>query len=100
MLPLSAVQMTAALQAHLRAAGLPTHSTMHSFRVCGSVSQSLVGTPVDEIMRLGGWESEVMEKKHYTGATTSGPERTEPMSLGEMYDLVNAWSASSDFRDQ
>ena len=45
-LPLPAARMTTALQAHLRAAGLPSHFTMHSFRVGGSLSKSLVGTAV------------------------------------------------------
>ena len=49
-LPLPAARMTTALQAHLRAAGLPSHFTMHSFRVGGSLSKSLAGTAVDEIM--------------------------------------------------
>ena len=39
--PLTAAQMTAALQQHLRVAGLPPRYTMHSFRVGGSVTQSL-----------------------------------------------------------
>jgi len=65
-LPLTAPQMTAALQAHL----LPAHFTMHSFRVGGSLSKSLAGTPVDEIMQLGGWKTEAMAR-HYIGATTS-----------------------------
>ena len=53
--PLTAPRMTAALQAHLRAAGIPGQFTMHSFRVGGSVSRSSVGTAVDEIMKIGGW---------------------------------------------
>ena len=69
-LPLTAPQMTAALQAHLRDASLPAHFTMHSFRVGGSLSKSLAGTPVDEIMQLGGWKTEAMAR-HYIGATTS-----------------------------
>ena len=46
--------MTTALQGHLRAAGLPSHVTMHSFRVGGSFSKSLDGTAVDEIMKIDG----------------------------------------------
>ena len=39
-LSLSAARMTTALQGHLRAAELPSHFTMHSFRVRGSPSKS------------------------------------------------------------
>ena len=55
--PMSAQRMTAALQGHLRMAGLPDHFTMHSFRVGGSVTKSLAGTAVDEIMKIGGWKT-------------------------------------------
>ena len=51
--PLTAPRMTAALQAHLRAYGIPGQLTMHSFRLGGSVSRSLEGTAVDEIMKIG-----------------------------------------------
>ena len=53
-LPLPAARMTTAFPAHLRAAGLPSHFTMHSLRVGGSLSKSLAGTAVDEIMDIGG----------------------------------------------
>ena len=43
-LPLPAARMTAALQAHLRAAELPSCFTMHSFRVGGALGKSLAGT--------------------------------------------------------
>ena len=52
--PVTAQRMTAALQGHLRAAEMPDHFTMHSFRVGGSMSNSLAGTVVDEIMKMGG----------------------------------------------
>ena len=57
-LPFPAARMTTALQAHLRTAGLPSHFTMHSFRVGGPFSKSLTGTAVDEIMKIGGWKTE------------------------------------------
>ena len=63
---LPAARMTTALQGHLRAAGLPSHFTMHSFRVGGSLSQSLDGTAVDKIMKIGGWKTESVAK-YYTG---------------------------------
>ena len=50
---LTAPRMTAALQAHLRAAGISGQYTMRSFRVRGSVRRSLEGTAVDEIMKTG-----------------------------------------------
>ena len=52
--PLSVARMIASLQAHLREAGLPDHFTMHYFRVGGSLTRSLAGTAVDEIMKIGG----------------------------------------------
>ena len=56
-LPLPAARMATALQAHLRAAGLPSHFTMRSFRMGGSLSKSLAGTAVDEIMKIGRWKT-------------------------------------------
>ena len=42
-LPLSAARMTTTLQSHSRAGELPSHSTMHYFRVGGSLSKPLAG---------------------------------------------------------
>ena len=55
---ITAPRMTATLQAHLRAGGLPDHVTMNSFRVGGSLSKSLEGTAVHVIMKIGGWKTE------------------------------------------
>ena len=49
---ITAPRMTAALQAHLRAVGLPDYFTIHSFKVGGSLSKSLADTVVDEDRRL------------------------------------------------
>ena len=73
-LSLSAARMTANLQSYLRMADLPNHFTMHSFRVGGSLSKSLAGTAVDEIMKIGGWKTESVAK-YYIGATSSGQVR-------------------------
>eukprot|EP00903_Cladosiphon_okamuranus_P006868 g6689.t1 len=99
--PLSPAQMTAALQAHLREADLPDHYSMHSFRVGGSVSKSLAGTPVDEIMRIGGWKAEAMAQQ-YIGATTStgGAGERPRLTIDEQYDFVNMWAVSDEFRDR
>ena len=70
-LPLPATRTTTALQAHLRAAGLPSQFTMHSFRVGDSLSKSLAGTAVDEIMKIGSWKWKSVAK-YYIGATSSG----------------------------
>lgn len=70
--PLTAVQMTSPLQGHLRQAGLSPHYTMHSFRVGGSLTQSLEGTAVDAIMRLAGWKTESVAVR-YIGPTMSAP---------------------------
>ena len=69
--PLSTTGMTATLQGHLRAAELPRHFTMHSFRVGRSLSKSLAGTAVDEIMKIGGWKTESVAK-HYSGTVHRG----------------------------
>ena len=44
---------------------------MQSFRVGGSLSKSLAGTAVDEIMQIGGWKTESVAK-YYIGATSTG----------------------------
>ena len=68
----SARRMTAGLQMNLRAAGLPDHYSMHSFRMEGSLSKSLEGTAVDEIMKIGGWKTEQVAR-YVVGSTTSAP---------------------------
>lgn len=68
-----AAQMTSALQSHCRAASLPDHFTMHSFRVGGCLSKPLAGMAVDEIMKLGGWKTQTMAE-HYIGPTFRGAD--------------------------
>ena len=75
--PLTAPRMTAALQAHLRAAGIPRPFTMHSFRVEVSVGRPLGGTAIHEIMKLGGWKTERVVR-YYIGATTGCLLYTSP----------------------
>ena len=67
---ITAPRTTAALQAHLRAGGLPDDFTMHSCRVGASLSKSLAGTAVNEIMKIGVWKTERVARC-YIGATTS-----------------------------
>lgn len=95
---MSSRHMTAALQAHLRAAGLDDHYTMHSFRVGGSVSRSLKGTAMDEIMKMAGWRTTSVAE-HYVGATTSLSSAESRLDTDALYAKVSAWSKSSDFRD-
>ena len=73
---ITAACMTAALQAHLRAGGLPDHFTMHSFRVGGSLSESLAGTAVDEITKIGGEKTERVAR-YYIGPTTSAGAKSK-----------------------
>ena len=73
---ITAPRMTAALQAHLRAGGLPDHFTMHSFRVGGSLSKSLAGTAIDEIMKIGRWKTERVTR-YYIGPTASAGANSE-----------------------
>ena len=61
-LPLSAACMTATPESHLRAAELPSHLMMHSFRVGGSLSKSLAGAAVGEIMKIGCRKTETVAK--------------------------------------
>ena len=70
-LPLPAARMMAALQGHLRAPGLPSHFTMHYFRVGSSSASHWTGTAVEEIKKIGGWKTESVAK-YYIGATSSG----------------------------
>lgn len=69
-LPIKPKTMKENLVGHLKHAGLPTHYTMHSFRVGGSVSESLAGTAVDGRMKLGGWPTSRMAE-NCIRATTS-----------------------------
>ena len=42
----------------MRAAELPNHFMLYSFRVEGSPSTFLTGAAVDELMKIGGWKTE------------------------------------------
>ena len=66
---------------------IPAHFTMHPFRVGGSLSKSLAGTPVDEFtLQLGGWKTEAMAR-HYIGATTSEASDVS-QTVDQVYDHV------------
>ena len=80
--PLTAPRMTGALQAHLRAAGIPRPFTMHSFRVEVSVGRPLGGTAIHEIMKLGGWKTERVVR-YYIGATTGASAATSKQKRDE-----------------
>ena len=96
-LPLPAARVTTALQAHLRAAGLPNHFTMHSFRVGGSLSKSLAGTAVDEIMKIGGCKTESVAK-HYIGATSSEKVHGSKKKRGQSYASADELPLSPEFQ--
>lgn len=98
-LPLTSKRMTALLQSHLKYAGLPTHFTMHSFRVGGSVSEALAGTSIDEIMKLGGWKTEKMAQS-YVGSTTSEQAKGKRREHDGAYALTDRMPLSDDFRDR
>lgn len=93
---LSAPRMTADLQGHLRRANLPSHFTMHSFRVGGSLSKSLAGTAMDEIMQIGGWKTESVAK-YYIGATTSKAVQGGKRQRDGAYADASAWPLSPEF---
>ena len=84
--------MKAGLQMHLCAAGLPDHYCMHSFRVGGSLSKSLEGTEVDEIMKIGGWKTEQVAR-YYVGAPTSAPRG----AAGQKCNGVSKRQRESDY---
>ena len=96
-LPLPAARVTTALQAHLRAAGLPSHFTMHSFCVGGSLSKSLAGTTVDEIMQISGWKTESVAK-YYIGATSGGKVHGSKRKRGQSYASASELPLSPEFQ--
>ena len=98
--PMSAQRMTAALQGHLRMAGLPDHFTMHSFRVGGSVTKSLAGTAVNEIMKIAGWKTERIAKCSIGSTTSTGvraSKRTRDHGYARANELPLPQNFESDF---
>ena len=96
---MTAPKMKDALQRHLRAASLPDHFTIHSFRVGGSLSQSLAGTPVDEIMKIGGWKTRKMAT-HYIGQTCGGgQDATAGQDVEIAYQTADAAPTGAGFQD-
>jgi len=90
-------RMKATLQKYLRGAGLPDHYTIHSFRVGGSLSQSLAGTPVDEIMKIGGWKTRKVAER-YIGQTRSDQQAAESsQSVDVAYQAADAAPLSAEF---
>ena len=51
-LPLSATRIMTAFQGHLRAAELPSHFTMHSFRVGGSLSKMAIQLEYPHLIQI------------------------------------------------
>ena len=73
-LALTPAQMTANLQAHLRAAGMEDKRyTLHSFRVGGAASHHVDGTAMDALMEYVGWKSAAVASR-YVGVTASAAE--------------------------
>ena len=95
--PVKPTKMRENLVAHLGHANLPTHFSMHSFRVGGSVSESLAGTAVDEIMKLGGWRSERVAT-NYIGATSSAAAKGKRRTLDAVYDTADKLPLSPAFK--
>ena len=70
-LALTPAQMTANLQAHLRAAGMEDERyTFHSFRVGGAASHHMDGTAMDVLMEDAGLKSAAVAGR-YVGVTAS-----------------------------
>ena len=95
-IPTSAQRMTAALQGHLRMAGLPDHFPMHSFRVGGSVTKSFAGTAVDEIKKIGGRKTESIAK-YCIGSTASTGFRASQRTRDHGYARANELPLSHNF---
>ena len=96
-LPLPAARVTTALQCHLPAAGLPSHFTMHPFLVAGSLSKSLDGTGVDEIMKIGGWKTGSVAK-YYVGATSSGKVHGSKRKCSQSYASASKLALSPELK--
>lgn len=71
---------------------------MHSFRVGGSVSESLAGTAVDEIMKIGGWKTESVARD-YIGQTTSDAAKGKRRKLDSAYDQADRMPLSEGFTE-
>ena len=95
-IPTSAQRMTAALQGHLRMAGLPYHFTMHSVCVGGSVTESLACAAVDKIIKIGRWNTESIAK-YYMGSTTSTGVRASKRTRDHGYARANESPLSQKF---
>ena len=97
-LPLPAASINAALQARVRAAELPSHFGMLSFRVGGALSKSLAGTAVGEIMKIGGWKTESVAK-YYIGTTSSGKGLGSKRTRGQSYTNATTCHCRLSFRN-
>ena len=71
---------------------------MHSFRVGGSLSKSLAGTVVDEIMKIGGWKTESVAKYHI-GATSSDKIHGSKRKHGQSYASAIELPLSPEFQE-
>ena len=69
---------------------------MHPFRVGGSLSKSLTGTAMDEIMPIGGLKTESLAK-YYIGATSSGKVLGSRRTRGQSYASASELPLSPDF---
>ena len=81
----------------MRAAGLPSHFTIHSFRMGGSLSKSLAGTEVGEMTKIGGWKPEAVAK-YYIEATSSEKVHGHTRKRGQSYASANKLSLSPEFQ--
>ena len=67
--------------------------------VGGSVTKSLAGTAVDEIMKIGGWRKE-NTAKHYVGSTTSTRAPESKRTRGHVYAHANELPLSQAFESE
>ena len=94
--PMSAKHMTSARHGRLGMTGLSYHFTMHSFRLGGSVTESLACTEVDKIIKIGGWNTESIAK-HYIGSTTSTWVRASKRARDHGYARAKESPLSQNF---
>ena len=72
---------------------------MYSFRVGGSLTRSLSGTAVNEIMKIGGCKTEQITN-YNIGATSSGRVRDGKRKRGQSYADASRIPLSLEFDKQ
>ena len=96
--PLSVKAMAARFKDYFGHSGVGTWQfTFHSFRVGCTVTQTIAGKDIAEIMAADNRESEIIARRYVGGVTTTRyPTGTTPGAAEARYDAANALVASVD----